>query len=92
MNTQALPSLRSGLDCQKKPNVSLLCVIAGPKAGSPAKSLNYAKECQDEPENSQCFYRFLLRFARNVALSFEWGWSFAERMTYAKSSPWNPFK
>jgi len=58
--------------------------IAGPKAWQPSEIIKLCERMSGRTRRTANMSLGLLRFARKVALSFEWGWSFAERMTYAE--------
>jgi uncharacterized protein YbjT (DUF2867 family) len=58
--------------------------IAGPKAWLPADILRQCERLSGRTARTARMPLGLLRFSRKVALGFEWGWSFAERMAYAE--------
>ncbi|NJK34677.1 MAG: NAD(P)H-binding protein [Oscillatoriales cyanobacterium SM2_2_1] len=60
--------------------------IAGPKAWLPRDIVRLCERQSGRTARTAKMPTGLLRFARNVALSFEWGWGFAERMAYADVS------
>ncbi|CAN1209819.1 NAD(P)H-binding protein [Tumidithrix helvetica PCC 7403] len=58
--------------------------IAGVKAWLPADILRQCERLSGRTARTARMPLGLLRFSRKVALGFEWGWSFAERMAYAE--------
>jgi len=58
--------------------------IAGPKAWQPSEIIKLCERMSGRTRRTANMPIGLLRFARKVALGFEWGWSFAERMAYAE--------
>ena len=58
--------------------------IAGPKAWEPKEIIRLAERMSGRTARTANMPLGLERFARNVALAFEWGWGFAERMAYAE--------
>ncbi|PZV17709.1 MAG: 3-beta hydroxysteroid dehydrogenase [Pseudanabaena sp.] len=58
--------------------------IAGPKAWQPSEIIRLCERMSGRTRKTANMSIGLLRFARKVALGFEFGWSFAERMSYAE--------
>lgn len=58
--------------------------IAGPKAWQPTEIIKLCERMSGRTRRTANMPIGLLRFVRKVALGFEWGWSFAERMAYAE--------
>ena len=58
--------------------------IAGPKAWQPSEIIKLCERMSGRTRRTANMPIGLLRFVRKVALGFEFGWSFAERMTYAE--------
>ena len=58
--------------------------IAGPKAWQPSEIIKLCERMSGRTRRTANMPIGLLRFARKVAMGFEFGWSFAERMTYAE--------
>ena len=58
--------------------------IAGPKAWQPSEIIKLCERMSGRTRRTANMSLGLLRFVRNIALGFEGGWSFAERMTYAE--------
>jgi uncharacterized protein YbjT (DUF2867 family) len=58
--------------------------IAGSKAWQPSEIIKLCERMSGRTRKTANMPIGLLRFARKIALGFEFGWSFAERMTYAE--------
>lgn len=58
--------------------------IAGPKAWQPSEIIKLCERMSGRTRRTANMPIGLLRFSRKIALGFEWGWSFAERMAYAE--------
>jgi len=57
--------------------------IAGTKAWLPAEIVKLCEQLSGRTAKTARMPSKLLKIVRNIALSFEWGWGFAERMAYA---------
>jgi uncharacterized protein YbjT (DUF2867 family) len=58
--------------------------VAGTKAWSPSEILRQCERFSGRTARTARMPLGAVRFARNLALSFEWGWSFAERVAYVE--------
>jgi len=58
--------------------------VVGAKAWSPSEILRQCERFSGRTARTARMPLGAVRFARNLALSFEWGWSFAERVAYVE--------
>ncbi|GEM_PF-60666 len=83
MNTQDIAKFAvKALSIEKTEKQSF--AIAGPKAWSPTDIIRLCERMSNRTGKTARMPLGVLKFARKVALAFEGGWSFAERMAYAE--------